>query len=58
MTASFRVMAAAALYCGVASWREFRRGSRWFALAGALVTLALLTMPVETHAVKIDLPAR
>lgn len=58
MTASFWVTVAATLYCGIASWREFRRGSRWFALAGALVTLALLTVPVETHAVKIDLPAR
>lgn len=32
--------------------------SVWVMLAGALVTPALLTVPVETHAVKIDLPAR
>ncbi|WP_155006501.1 hypothetical protein [Sphingomonas hengshuiensis] len=58
MNASFWVMLAGMLYCGIASWREFRRGSRWFALAGAAVTLAMLMVPIETHAVKIDLPMR
>ncbi len=61
MNASHWAMMAATLYCGVASWREFRRGSRWFALAGAAITLAMLMVPmvgIETHAVKIDLPMR
>jgi hypothetical protein len=51
----------AAIYCGCQVVRDRRREQfGWAAVAvvvGLTAMIALLTMPVQTHAVKIDLPA-
>lgn len=54
---------AAALYAVVQAVRDFQRKDLLFGIVGAVVSVALLWVagtilltPVETHAVKIDLP--
>jgi hypothetical protein len=46
-----------AIYCVAQSVRDFRRGDyAWAAAAGICAAILLLT-PIQTHAVKLDLPA-
>jgi hypothetical protein len=50
------VLPAAALFCGIETYREFQRKKYVLAAVGAACTLLLLLTPVQTHAVKFDLP--
>jgi predicted PurR-regulated permease PerM len=50
------LMAATALYCVVQALRDFRRKNYVWGAIGVALTLAILAIPVPTHAVKIDLP--
>lgn len=50
-------LAAVTIYCIVQAVRDFRERRYAWAAAAAASALLLLTMPVQTHAVKIDLPA-
>lgn len=45
-----------AIYCAVQAVRDFRRGAYAMAAAGAACALLLLLMPIESQAVKFDLP--
>jgi len=45
-----------AIYCVVQAVRDFRRGAYVMAAAGAACALLLLLLPIESRAVKIDLP--
>lgn len=44
------------VYCGAQAVRDLRATRYGWAAAAALSALFLLTIPVSTHAVKIDLP--
>ena len=45
-----------AIYCGVQAVRDFRRGSYAMAVAGAACALLLLLIPIQSHAIKLDIP--
>jgi hypothetical protein len=45
------------IYCMVQCVRDFRRRAYAMAAAGAACALLLLLIPIETQAVKFDLPA-
>ena len=49
------------VYCVVQTIRDFRRRSYLMAAVGVLFVVAIavfVTIPIQTHAVKIDLPVR
>lgn len=46
----------ACLYCLVRGALDFRRGRYVWGALGMLSGLILLLMPMQTHAVKVDLP--
>ncbi|CUS44480.1 hypothetical protein MGWOODY_Smn2568 [hydrothermal vent metagenome] len=49
---------AVAVYCVLQAVRDFRRGDRAMAAAGAAFAICatlLMLMPIKTHAVKVDL---
>ena len=55
------VLLMAWVYCVVQTIRDFRRRSYLMAAVGVLFVVAIavfVTIPIETHAVKIDLPIR
>ncbi|WP_176495317.1 hypothetical protein [Sphingomonas sp. HMP6] len=55
------VLLMAWVYCVVQTIRDFRRRSYLMATVGVLFVVAIavfVTIPIETHAVKIDLPMR
>ncbi len=55
------VLLMAWVYCVVQTIRDFRRRSYFMAAVGILFVVAIavfVTIPIETHAVKIDLPVR
>ena len=45
-----------AAYCAVQAIRDFRRRNYVLAVAGLACLLLLLLTPIQTHAVKFDLP--
>lgn len=45
-----------AVYCAVQTVRDFRKGSYAMAAAGAACVLLLLLVPIESQAIKLDLP--
>jgi len=49
-------LAAVAVYCAVQAVRDFRAKRYAWAAAAAISAVLLLTMPMQSHAVKIDLP--
>jgi hypothetical protein len=49
-------MAAVTIYCIVQAIRDFRAKQFAWAAAAALSAAVLLSIPIKTHAVKIDLP--
>jgi hypothetical protein len=48
---------AAAIYCIVRAIVDFRQRKYAWAALGALSALVFILTPVQTHAVKVDLPA-
>jgi len=48
---------AIAIYCIWQAIRDYRRGNYAMAVAGAICAALSLLVPIQTHAVKIDLPA-
>ncbi len=56
MTASMVGLFLVAVYCVVQTVRDYRRGAYVMAAAGAACALLLVLLPIESHAVKIDLP--
>jgi hypothetical protein len=44
------------LYCLVQAIRDYKRRNFVWAGIGVLCAIGLLAMPIETHAVRIDLP--
>ena len=45
-----------ALFCIVRAGFDFAARRIWWSVAGLIVALAFVTVPVPTHAVKVDLP--
>ena len=45
------------IFCIVQAIRDFRAKNYAWAAAAAISAALLLSMPIQTHAVKIDLPA-
>ena len=43
-------------YCVAQAIRDFRAKRYGWAAAAAIAAILLLTMPIQTHAVKVDLP--
>lgn len=54
---SMAALTAVIVYCVAQAVRDFRAKRHVWGAAAAVAALLLLTMPVQTHAVKIDLPA-
>ena len=48
----------AAIYCLARAVVDLRSRRYWWAAAALLSLVGILTVPVQTHAVKIDLPRR
>ena len=48
---------AVAIYCATQAVRDFRRGNHAMAAAGAACALVLLLIPIQSQAIKLDLPA-
>jgi hypothetical protein len=51
-------LVAVVIYCGTQAVRDFRAKRYAWAVAAALSAAVILCVPIKTHAVKIDLPAR
>ena len=49
---------AVAIYCISQAIRDYRRGNYAMAVAGAAGAALVLLMPIQTHAVKVDLPVQ
>lgn len=56
MAATVALIVLIAIYCAVQAVREYRRGAYLMAAAGAACALLLLLLPIQSHAVKVDLP--
>jgi len=53
------LMIVVAIFCGVRTYRDFAAGDVIWGVASLLVTVAaigVITIPIPTHAVKVDLP--
>lgn len=50
-------LSAVTIYCIVQAVRDFRAKRYAWAAVAAICAVLLLTMPIQSHAVKIDLPA-
>jgi hypothetical protein len=48
---------AVAIYCAAQAIRDFRKGNYAMAAAGAACVALLLLVPLQSHAIKLDLPA-
>ena len=51
------VLLAVCIYCTAQAVRDFRRGNYAMAAAGAACVVLLLLIPIQSHAIKLDLPA-
>ena len=47
---------AVVIYCAVQAVRDYRRGNHAMAAAGAACVLMLLLIPIQSQAIKLDLP--
>jgi hypothetical protein len=47
---------AAAVFCGVRAVLDFRQRRYWWAFAGLASSVVILASPIQTQAIKIDLP--
>ena len=56
MAAWMVVLLLVSIYCVAQAVRDYRRGAYVMAAAGAACALALLLLPIESRAVKLDLP--
>ncbi len=56
MAAWMAVLLLVSIYCAVQAVRDYRRRAYLMAAAGAVCALALLLLPIESRAVKVDLP--
>ena len=45
------------IYCAAQAVRDFRKGNYALAAAGAVCVALLLLTPIQSHAIKLDLPA-
>jgi hypothetical protein len=45
-----------AIYCAVQAVRDYRRGNHLLAAAGAACAIALLFVPIQGNAIKVDIP--
>ena len=48
---------AVAIYCAAQAVRDLRKGNYAMAAAGAACVAMLLLIPIQSHAIKLDLPA-
>jgi hypothetical protein len=44
------------VYCAIQAFRDFKAKNYAWAAAAAICAVILVTMPIKTHAIKIDLP--
>jgi hypothetical protein len=51
------VLLAVCIYCAAQAVRDFRKGNYAMAAAGAACVAMLLLIPIQSHAIKLDLPA-
>ncbi len=45
------------IYCVIQAVRDYRRGNHVLAAIGAACVVLLLTLPIESNVIKLDLPA-
>lgn len=52
----FWLLLLVAVYCAIQIVRDFRRRAYWMAAFGLICLALLLLTPMQTHAVKLNLP--
>jgi hypothetical protein len=54
--ATMAMLGLVSIYCIVQALRDYRRGAYFMAVAGAACAILLLLIPIQGHAIKVDLP--